>query len=330
MADESPLEAPTRSKSVRRNIVVVGASWGGVDALRQLVSKLPSDLPAAVFVVLHVAPDATSMMPALLSRAGPLPALHPADGEEFRPATIYVAPPDRHLLVETGRVRVSAGPRENRFRPAIDTLFRSAAACYGPRVAGVILTGAQDDGTAGLAYVKAHGGATLVQDPSEAFCPDMPRSALTHVRVDYCLPLNALSSTLVALATAPAAAGSPEHPREGVPMPEQGPEDGFEVSQFTCPDCHGTLWVRDGDVVEFQCRIGHRYSAESMVDSLGDSVERAQWAAVRALEEKAELYHRLALRLRSADGVKAKFENTARDAERQARVLRDLLSEPRR
>jgi two-component system, chemotaxis family, protein-glutamate methylesterase/glutaminase len=227
-------------------------------------------------------------------------------------------------------VRVSAGPRENRFRPAIDTLFRSAAVAYGPRVAGVILTGAQDDGTAGLAYVKANGGATLVQDPSEAFCADMPRSALTHVRVDYCLPLNALTTTLVTLASAPITVRTHDRPsREGASMTEPENEEGFEVSQFTCPDCHGTLWVRDGDVVEFQCRIGHRYSAESMVDALSDSVERAQWAAVRALEEKAELHHRLAQRVKSSDITRAKFEQTATDSERQARILRDLLSEPR-
>ncbi len=328
--DLTPLQSSVAPADVRRDVIVVGASWGGVDALRRLVSTLPPDLPAAMFVVLHVAPDATSLMPALLTRAGPLPAHHAIDGEAIHRGTIFVAPPDRHLLVERGRVRVWSGPRENRFRPAIDSLFRSAALAYGPRVAGGVLTGAQDDGTAGLAHVKAHGGATLVQDPAEAFCADMPRSALTHVHVDFCLPLVALSATLATLATAPIAARPQKASHEGAIMVDPDKEDGFEVSQFTCPDCHGTLWVRDGNVVEFQCRIGHRYSSESMMSALGDAVERAQWAAVRALEERAELYRRLAARLKSSDSARARFEGTAQDSDRQARLLRDLLSETRR
>jgi two-component system chemotaxis response regulator CheB len=198
----------------RRDVIVVGASWGGVEALRQLASQLPPDLPAAIFVVLHMTPHSPSMLPLLLSRAGPLHACHPRNGEAIRPGVIYVAPPDGHMLLDAERIRLSSAARENRCRPAIDPLFRSAARAFGPRVAGVVSTGAQDDGTAGLLRVKAVGGVAIVQDPAEAFCPDMPRNALARMNVDYCLPIAAIATTIVALATAPrggeaAARGSP-------------------------------------------------------------------------------------------------------------------------
>ncbi len=305
----------------RRDIVVVGASWGGVEALRQLVSQLPRDLPAAIFVVLHMNPQARSMLPFLLTRAGPLHACHPRTGDAIRPGVIYVAPPDRHMLLESEGIRLSGAARENRCRPAVDPLFRSAARVFGPRVAGVVLTGAQDDGTAGLLQVKAGGGVAIVQDPTEAFCPDMPRSALARMDVDYCLPVAAIATTLVALATAPRG-GEAEAAAGGAPMAEMDVDE-QEPSPFTCPDCHGTLWMKDGEVVEFRCRVGHRYSEESMVEAQNDSVERAQWAALRALEEKAELHRRLAARTRNRS--RARFEESARDADEQVRMLRTAL-----
>src|SRR5215210_6092081 len=172
-----------------RDIVVVGTSAGGVEALRVLVGGLPADFAGSVFVVMHTAPDSPGVLAQILDRSGPLPAANASNRERIRPGRIYVAPPDSHLLLEPGVVRVTHGPKENRFRPAIDPLFRSAAQTYGPQAIGVILTGGLDDGTAGLWAIKRLGGTALVQDPEEALVDSMPRSALRHVEVDYCLPL---------------------------------------------------------------------------------------------------------------------------------------------
>ena len=187
------------------DIIVVGASAGGIEALRMLIGALPADLPASLFIVVHTSPETPSLLADILTYSGKLPATNVTDGERIQKGRIYVAPPDRHLLVEPNRVRVTRGPKENRFRPAIDPLFRSAAQTYGPRVAGIILTGYMDDGTAGLWTVKQLGGTAIVQDPADALVPFMPLSAMTHVKVDYCVPLEEIAPLLVQL-TAEAAA----------------------------------------------------------------------------------------------------------------------------
>ena len=182
-----------------RDIIVMGASAGGLPAFNGIIKQLPHDLNAAVFIVWHVSPYSRSMLPEILSRAGKLEVKHPADGESIQPGKIYVARPDRHLLLEAGRVRLTKGPKENRFRPAVDPLFRSAAYAYGARVVGVVLTGALDDGTAGLWAIKDRGGIAVVQDPAEAEQPSMPSSALNNVQVDYCLPLSEIPPLVVTL-----------------------------------------------------------------------------------------------------------------------------------
>src|SRR5690349_180578 len=185
------------------DIIVTRASAGGVEALRAVVAVLPADLPAAVFVVLHIPAQSPSMMPSILSRAGPLPAAHPTDGEPIRPGHIYVAPPDCHLLIDHERVRGVRGPRENRTRPAVDPLFRTAARAYGPRVVAVVLTGTLDDGTAGLQAVKQRGGLAVVQDPRDAMYAGMPRSALQHTPVDYVVPLSEIGPLISRLVREP-------------------------------------------------------------------------------------------------------------------------------
>jgi len=240
------------------DIIVIGASAGGVEALKALIAGLPANLPAALFVVLHIPAQSPSLLPEILSRAGRLAATHAADGAPIRRGQIYVAPPDQHLLVERGRLRVVRGPRENRYRPAVDPLFRTAALAYGPRVVGVILTGALDDGTAGLLAIKQRGGVAVVQDPAEALYSGMPRSALEHVAVDYCMPLAEIAPLLARLI------GEPTQEEGMYPMPEEleqevrlaeidiaaltDDEHPGTPSAFSCPECGGVL-IKDSPAV---------------------------------------------------------------------------------
>ncbi|MEA2723494.1 MAG: two-component system, chemotaxis family, protein-glutamate methylesterase/glutaminase [Gemmatimonadales bacterium] len=187
------------------DIIAVGFSAGGIEALARLVSALPRDLPASLFVVHHFPADRVSALPNILRRSGDLPAIHPAHGQRIERGLIYIAPPDRHLLIEGSRIHLTRGPRENGHRPAIDPLFRSAARAFGPRVVAVLLSGALDDGVAGLDAVKRRGGVTVVQDPGDALCPSMPRSAIQRVAVDHVVPSAELAPLLTLLATEPAA-----------------------------------------------------------------------------------------------------------------------------
>jgi two-component system chemotaxis response regulator CheB len=319
------------------DVVVVGASAGGVEALSILVSELPRDLRAAVFVVLHLS-RARSVLPEILTRAGRLPAVHPADGDRIEHGRIYVGRPDHHLTLEDGRIRVVHGPTENGYRPAVDPLFRSAARVYGPRVIGIILTGALDDGTAGLAAVKEAGGIAIVQDPDEAFASSMPRSARAFVAVDHVRPLREIGALVASLTSEQTeAAVSPEGPHVKAMEPDLGPPNiavregdrPGKVSVFTCPECHGTLWEADErGIVRFRCRVGHVYSPESMLAAQTDSVDRALWIALRSLEERAALTHRLSERAsnRQHTWVAKAFQQRARAADEHAAVIRDLLT----
>lgn len=323
-----------------RDIILIGASAGGVQTLAELVRHLPNDLPATVFVVIHLAPFGSSSMPAILSRSGRLPALHPRDGDPIEPGRIYVAPPDHHLVIEPERVRISRGPSENGHRPAVDVLFRTGAQVYGPRVIAVVLTGNLDDGTAGLAVVKRHRGTAVVQDPTEADYPGMPKSAIASVAVDHVLPLAEIAPLLVDMV------GQPLH---HVEMPlkedtmgiketlEQGvdPEGKGVPSALTCPECGGSLFERDElGLVHFRCRTGHAYSPESLLAKQTEMLEASLWAALRALEENAALARRMARRMRTDRRHSLEYESRyakrAEEAERHADVLRKvLMEEPR-
>ncbi len=306
--DETGARADARNgeRPPTHDIIVVGASAGGVEALIALVGNLPPKLPAALFVVLHMSANAPSYLAQILARAGPLPARTAEDGEAIRFGQICVARPDHHLLVAHGVVRVARGPRENRSRPAVDPLFRTAALTYGPRVVGVILSGALNDGTAGLLAIKRRGGMALVQDPTTALFPGMPQSACAYVDVDYCLPTFELASKVVELAHASIDV------RKGVlPVPpemeleakiagldssvlEHSPSVG-RLTSLTCPECHGPMWeIQDGSLLRFRCRVGHAYTAESMVEGQSESVENSLWMALNSLEESALLYTTLA------------------------------------
>jgi two-component system, chemotaxis family, protein-glutamate methylesterase/glutaminase len=322
-----------------RNIIVIGCSVGGVEALQRLVGRLPRNLPAAVFVVLHLAPQSTSMLPTILSRAGELPASHPKDGEPIRMGHIYVAPPDNHLLLENGKMRVMRGPRENRHRPAVDPLFRSAARWYGPRVIGVVLTGALDDGTAGLSSIKKRGGIAIVQDPADAFCGDMPRSAMKNVEVDYVASIDHIPELLQQLAPTKVAENGTGKSSRLIKETEIAEIDMDAIedenrpgvpSSFACPECGGVLWEQDGEqILRFRCRVGHAYTANSLGVEQTEAVEGALWAAMRALEEGASLARRMAATAArgNREMLESRFLERAEAKMQQAEVLRRLIME---
>jgi two-component system chemotaxis response regulator CheB len=322
------------------DIVVIGASSGGVDVLTRLVSTLPEALPAAIFIVLHVRPDAPSMLPAILNRAGVLPAAHAVDSEPIRTGRIYVAPPGMQMYLQRSRVAVERGPRENMHRPAIDPLFRTAAHHHGSRVIGIVASGALDDGTAGLYAVKEAGGIAVVQDPADAACASMPSHAMARVAVDYCVKASALAELIVRLVHQPPATPQPpasvrletwEEAAGTVEIPETAVEFGVE-SGLTCPDCSGILReLHDGDVVRFRCRVGHAYTSNTMLEAQGDTIERALWTAVRQLEERVLLVRKLALAARSRrhEAVAAIFEHRELALIREVGILRELIASGR-
>lgn len=323
-----------------RNIVVVGCSVGGVEALQTLVRGLPENLPAAVFVVLHLAPQSTSVLPKILSRAGKLPAAHGVDGEPVRLGRIYVAPPDHHLLLENGHVRVTRGPKENRHRPAVDPLFRSAARWYGPRVIGVVLTGSLDDGAAGLWSVKQRGGIAIVQDPEDAFCGDMPRSAMEITKVDYVEPVERIPALLRELVSQKVAAGNGAGKSSDIAKETRSAELDMSAvedvnrpgvpSQFACPECGGVLWEMDHEaMLRFRCRVGHAYTASSLHVEQSEAVEGAIWAAMRALEEGASLARRMAETAEKSrhPRLATRFRDREKNKMDQAEVLRRLILE---
>ena len=321
------------------DIIVVGASAGGVEALVTLARGLPADLPAAICVVLHMPPQSPSMLPDILNRAGPLRAMHARDDMVVKRGHIYVAPPDHHLLTERDRVRVVHGPRENRHRPAVDPLFRSAARAYGPRVLGVVLTGTLDDGTAGLQAIKQRGGLAIVQDPAEALYPGMPRSAVENVAVDYCRPLAEIAPLLARLAHEPAseeiAPPVPEEMAQEIAVTEMdmdamtGDDRPGVPSAFSCPECGGVLWeLRDGELIRFRCRTGHAYSPESVLAEQADGLEEALWVALKTLEEHASLTRRLGRQARGRGHtlIAARFDERVRDAEQRIALIRQALT----
>jgi two-component system chemotaxis response regulator CheB len=302
--------------------VVIGASAGGVETLRRLVADLPADLPAAVCVVLHVAPGSPSALAAILDRAGPLPCRPARDGEQLEPGEIIVAPPDRHLVIDDGKVVLTVGPRENGHRPAVDVLFRTAAWAHADQVIGVVLSGTRDDGTAGLAVIKARGGAAIVQDPAEALYGGMPTNAIAHVRVDAVVPSSEIGGTLVRMLSEnrDVATASPDNPG-GRPLA------GDPVASV-CPECGGVLTENDaGGVMQWSCRVGHRYSPESLADAQAQGVEAAMWAAERALEDRRSLLDRIATQLEGRGHWRSarSFRRRAVEAADQAVAVRHAL-----
>lgn len=318
------------------DIVVIGGSAGGIAALSELVQALPRSFPAAVFAVLHLSKGTPSVLGSVLDRISLLPVRTALDGAPIEPGTITVAPSNRHMTLDGERVRVAFGPLQNRSRPSIDVLFRSAALAYGPRVVGVVLTGFLSDGAEGLREIKQAGGLAVVQDPDTAPFPDMPLNALRATRVDHCVRLDALPALLVRLTSSVSDSDRPDVDPPAVQRFEadadlgnvHGIESVATPSSFLCPDCGGALWeLNEGELPRYRCRVGHGYSAEALVAGQDVAVETALWAATRSLQDRAALYRRLAeaWREREAPAVLEHFEREAERSSTHATTLRSLL-----
>jgi two-component system, chemotaxis family, protein-glutamate methylesterase/glutaminase len=325
------------------DIAVIGASAGGVKALIRLAGALPRDLPMAVLAVVHYPEETASVLPQLLSRAGPLGATSPRDRDPIEHGRIYVAAPGSHLQVKEGRVRLVRGPKENYHRPAIDPLFRTAALAYGARVVGVVLSGADGDGTAGLQAVKQRGGLAVVQDPDEALFARMPKSALEYVEVDYCLPLDEIAALLSRLATEARSKEGVE--QGGYPMSDDmeleqkmseldpatlnSDERPGDVSSLTCPDCSGPLYeISEGEWSRYRCRVGHAYgSAEDVLEKNRDKLEDTLYFALNKLQENANIAGRLAAMAHKGgqEMAAARFEERERESRQHDDTLRRVL-----
>jgi two-component system, chemotaxis family, protein-glutamate methylesterase/glutaminase len=322
---------------MERGMVVIGGSAGAMEALCQIVADLPPDFGAPIFVTIHFPSSAVSTLPAILRRHGSLTASHAVDRDPIRSGMIYVAPPDRHLLVEAGFVRVTRGPRENGHRPAIDPLFRSAARIFGPRVIAVLLSGNLDDGTAGLLAVRSLGGRTIVQDPSDARYGGMPSSAIENGAADHVVERGEIGALLARLLD-----DLPEHAMPEVPS-DMSLETGmaeFDAaafsedqrpgtpSGFSCPECHGVLFeIDEVGLVRYRCRVGHAYGSDTLLAHQTDSVEAALWTALKALKERAALTRKLARRMASRGNQRTatSFEEQAADNDRMAETIAEVL-----
>jgi len=325
------------SEQPAANVVVIGGSAGAIGALSRLVAGFTPDLAAAIFVVIHIPPDVRSVLPEILSRAGPLPAQHAREGESVRMGRIYVAPPNRHLTVQNSTMRVQMGPRENRHRPAIDPLFRTAARAYPGCVIGVILSGYLDDGVAGLYAVRRQGGVAMIQEPADAEAADMPLRAMEYSGADYVLPAAEIGQVIPRLLQCVggvmgksnadkengARANEDQRTNEQVAYPEEG---GGKPSVFACPECHGTLWeLQEGKVTRFRCRVGHAYSEGALHQELSESAESALWAAMRALEEKAAMNGRIADTSAAPPSHRDRLRDQAAADQQHAQVIRNMI-----
>jgi len=314
-------------------IIVVGASAGGLDALTRLAASLPKDLPAALLVVQHMSADTSGdALVEAMARSGALSCKHAEHGEAIACGRIYVAPSDHHLLVSKGKIFISKGARENRSRPGIDPLFRSAAVAFGSRVVGVILTGLLDDGTVGLMAVKRCGGICIVQDPKDAAYPDMPRSALDNVKVDHCLPLSEIGACLGELAStrAPKRVPIPKDIAVEAKIAERVLSDVSAVDElgdqvpFNCPDCGGVLWqMKDNALLRYRCHTGHSFTASVLLAEQTQKVEETLWIALRMFEERKNLLKKMADP--KARGFSPSAAERARESELHIARIRAML-----
>ena len=325
-----------------RDVIVVGASAGGVEALSGFVGSLPKDLAATVLVVLHIPAHAPSKLDSILQRFTSLQVLPAEDGAALRHGVIYVSKSDRHLMVGDGVVRLTRGPKECRMRPAVDVLFRSAAMELGPRAIGVVLSGALDDGTAGLWAIKDRGGIALVQEPTSAEYSSMPDAAIAHVDVDFVAPVQALAQHAARLVGA-AVSMNAQQPQSGerhgvenlIAMEGNGLQAGVmnlgKVSKYTCPDCHGVLvQIEEGAIVRFRCHTGHAFSLQTLLAEVNEAIDTGLWDTLRAIEERVMLLKQTA-DLYGKEGMTAAADRCtkqAQETELRLKPIRELVLDP--
>jgi len=321
----------------RRDLIVVGASAGGVEALRVLLGSLPPDFPAALLVVMHVPATGRSALPEILDRACPLPVRRAESGAPLLPGSVTVAVPGHHLLVVGDRLLLSRGPRENGHRPAIDVLFRTAARSAGPRVVAVVLSGALDDGTAGMIAVRGRGGVGVAQDPEEALYPSMPTQAIEVGSADHVVPLAKMGALLTDLVTEEVAGGAPAASdlmdteaalAEFDPAALNDDERPGTPSGFGCPSCHGALFtITEGGMERYRCRVGHAWSPQALAAEQSEALEGALWMALRGLEERAALSRRMGERAeqRGQTHTARSFHDRHDEAQAAALLIRRLL-----
>ena len=347
----------------QRDIIVIGGSAGSFEPIKNIIAGLPASFPASILIALHMMAEFPSLLEEHLGANSRLPVMQAADQEPIRRGHIYIARPDYHLTLEPGKMRVVKGPRENRHRPAIDPLFRTAARVYGPRVIGVILSGNHDDGSMGLYAVKQRGGTAIVQDPNEAAWSEMPRRALAYATPHYVLKARDIVSNLVNLVQidqdeilmpsrkAPKSNGRSRRGGRGLPPAKKASAANGKTSHvagageneqnlkaayfdegegnpsvFACPECHGVLWeIKEGDLVQFRCRVGHSYGTESLAIELSETSEAALWAAMRALEEKAAMQRRIADGVNSDGKSASRLRDQSAADDANAKIIRDMI-----
>lgn len=327
-------------KTVKRDIVIIGSSAGGLPALMEIVASLPPNFPAAVLIVQHIPPYSVSNLHQILNRLGSLPAAIAKDGELIEPGKIYVAAPDHHLLVENGKIGVKRGPKENRFRPSVDALFRSAAYTYGSRVIGIVLSGVLDDGTSGLWSVKRLGGLTMIQQPEDALFPQMPINARDQVEVDHSIPAGQMAALLAQLTSEPTKPiiKMTNKERKLLEMEiviagrdnafEMGIIDMGELTPFTCPECHGALTqLKEGNIIRFRCHTGHAYTISALLSEVTTNVEAILWQAMQGLEETTMLLTRLGQHFEKLnhDDVAQVFFQKSKLIKKRSQVVHDSV-----
>lgn len=291
------------------DIIVIGTSAGGMEAICALIKELPDNLPAAIFIIQHLSQDSSSdYLVKRMAKQTSLKVKVAEHDEVFQKGVIYMVPADRHMLLTSKRILVVKGPRENQFRPAVDPLFRSAAAYHGSKVIGVILTGMMSDGTAGMEAVKRSGGITVVQDPDDAEHPDMPRNAMRKVTIDYVVPVREMGVLLYNLSKTPSRDSImvPQDILNEAQIVERIMTNGAmtsidkmdslgERSNISCPECGGALWeLKQGNVTRFRCHSGHAYNEESLLNSMDSSLEETLWVSMRILEERRSMLENMA------------------------------------
>jgi two-component system, chemotaxis family, protein-glutamate methylesterase/glutaminase len=319
--------------SAKKDIIVIGGSMGSGAVLRTVIGGLPPDFAGSVFVSTHLPAGSPGFLADTLAQTSALPVSQAVDGQLIEPGHVYVAVPDRHLLVVGTTIRLGEGPRENMVRPAIDPMFRSAALAFSSRVVGVVLTGMLNDGASGLHAIKSCGGTAVVQNPMDAEAEQMPLAALEAVEVDHVTPADGIAPLLVSLAATDA--GDLREPDEDLRLEVQiaagarlGSDKLMQVatpSALSCPDCHGVLSeVRGSRPLRFRCQIGHAYTAEAL-SSRAEEVDEAIRVAMRVMEERVTLVERMALDARQTGraAVAELYERRAEEYRRYAATLRD-------